>query len=98
MPKKGENIYKRRDGRWEDRYIRCYDVAGKATYGYVYGKTYGDVKDDLVQKKADAIRYPTAGSQRAVNRMVVGTRRYQRVSFGTKLSGFTRKLRKMRTF
>ena len=66
MPKKGENIYKRRDGRWEGRYIRCYDATGKAKYGYVYGKTYGDVKDGLVQKKADAIRYPTAGSRRAV--------------------------------
>ena len=22
MPKKGENIYKRKDGRWEGRYIR----------------------------------------------------------------------------
>lgn len=66
MPKKGENIYKRRDGRWEGRYIRCYDATGKAKYGYVYGKTYGDVKDTLVQKKADAIRYPAAGSRRAV--------------------------------
>ena len=25
MSKKGENIYKRKDGRWEGRYIRCYD-------------------------------------------------------------------------
>ena len=39
MPKKGENIYKRKDGRWEGRYIRCYDTDGKAKYGYVYGKT-----------------------------------------------------------
>ena len=56
MPKKGENIYKRKDGRWEGRYIRCYDTAGKAKYGYVYGRTYGDVKDELVQKK----RMPSA--------------------------------------
>ena len=25
MPRKGENIYKRKDGRWEGRYIGCYD-------------------------------------------------------------------------
>ena len=25
MSKKGENIYKRKDGRWEGRYIRFYD-------------------------------------------------------------------------
>ena len=25
MAKKGENIYKRKDGRWEGRYIQYYD-------------------------------------------------------------------------
>lgn len=52
MSKKGENIYKRKDGRWEGRYIRLYDECGKAKYGYVYGKTYGDVKKRLVEKKS----------------------------------------------
>ena len=66
MSKKGENIYKRKDGRWEGRYIRCYDTDGKAKYGYVYGKTYSDVKEGLVQKKADVIRQPYSGSLRAV--------------------------------
>ena len=66
MYKKGENIYKRKDGRWEGRYIRCYDTDGKAKYGYIYGRTYSDVKDELVQKKADAIRQPNSGSLRAV--------------------------------
>ena len=66
MSKKGENIYKRKDGRWEGRYIRCYDTDGKAKYGYVYGKTYSDVKDGLVQKKADVIRQPYSGNLRAV--------------------------------
>ena len=51
MSKKGENIYKRKDGRWEGRYIRCYDTDGKAKYGYIYGRTYSDVKDELVQKR-----------------------------------------------
>ncbi len=32
MSKKGENIYKRKDGRWEGRYIRLYDESGKAKY------------------------------------------------------------------
>ena len=43
MPKKGENIYKRKDGRWEGRYIKGYLADGKAKYAYVYGKTYFDV-------------------------------------------------------
>ena len=32
MPRKGENIYKRKDGRWEGRYILSYDSNGKAKY------------------------------------------------------------------
>ena len=66
MSKKGENIYKRKDGRWEGRYIRCYDTDGKAKYGYVYGRTYNDVRDRLVQKKAEAIRHPYTRGLRLV--------------------------------
>lgn len=51
MSKKGENIYKRKDGRWEGRYIRYYDNRGKAKYGYVYAKTYGEVKSKLIEVK-----------------------------------------------
>lgn len=36
MPRKGENIYKRKDGRWEGRYIKGHTPAQKAIYGYVY--------------------------------------------------------------
>ena len=43
MPKKGENIYKRKDGRWEGRYIVSYTPEHKAKYAYVYGRTYGEV-------------------------------------------------------
>lgn len=50
MPRKGENIYKRKDGRWEGRYIKSRTQAGKATYGYVYAKTYRDVKAKLTDK------------------------------------------------
>lgn len=47
MPRRGENIYKRKDGRWEGRYIKEYDISNKAHYGYVYGKTYNEVKSKL---------------------------------------------------
>lgn len=39
MPRKGENIYKRKDGRWEGRYIKSRSDNGKAIYGYVYCKS-----------------------------------------------------------
>ena len=38
MARKGENIYKRKDGRWEGRYIKGRKPNGKALYGSVYGK------------------------------------------------------------
>lgn len=47
MSKKGENIYKRKDGRWEGRYIKSRSCSGKIRYGYVYAKTYREVKAKL---------------------------------------------------
>ena len=47
MTKKGENIYKRKDGRWEGRYIKSRTSTGKIVYGYVYAKTYREAKVKL---------------------------------------------------
>lgn len=47
MSKKGENIYKRKDGRWEGRYIKSRSKSGKIIYGYVYAKTYREAKAKL---------------------------------------------------
>lgn len=52
MAKKGENIYKRKDGRWEARYIKGYHPDGTAKYGYCYAKTYLEVKQKLTEAKA----------------------------------------------
>lgn len=51
MPRKGENIYKRKDGRWEGRYIKARSKTGKAVYGYVYAPTYKEAK----RKRSQAI-------------------------------------------
>lgn len=48
MSKKGENIRKRKDGRWEGRYKRGYKDDGKILYGSVYGKSYREVKEKLL--------------------------------------------------
>ena len=47
MARKGENIYKRKDGRWEGRYIKSRNNKGCVHYGYIYGKTYTEVKKKL---------------------------------------------------
>ncbi len=48
MSRKGTNIYKRRDGRWEARYVKSVDSGGKKHYGSVYGRTYREVRDKQV--------------------------------------------------
>lgn len=53
MPRKGENIYKRKDGRWEGRYIKSRRAGGKAIYGYIYAKSYKEVKTKLIKVKAE---------------------------------------------
>ena len=51
MSKKGENIYKRKDKRWEARYIKAYNPDGTPKYGYCYGKTYREAKQKVTQAK-----------------------------------------------
>lgn len=52
MPRKGENIYKRKDGRWEGRYVKDRSATGKAIYGYVYARTYRDVKRKVYEARS----------------------------------------------
>lgn len=47
MPRRGENIYKRKDGRWEGRVLRGHAVDGKALYSYFYGYSYAEVKQKM---------------------------------------------------
>lgn len=45
MSRKGENIRKRKDGRWEARYIKERGTGSTATkYGYVYAYSYNEVR------------------------------------------------------
>lgn len=45
MSKRGENIRKRKDGRWEGRYMKGRKPTGEIIYGSVYGKTYTEVRE-----------------------------------------------------
>ena len=47
MAKKGLNIYKRKDGRWEARYIKSQSTQGKPKYGYLYATSYHEVRSNL---------------------------------------------------
>lgn len=54
MARRGENIYKRKDGRWEGRYKNGFKTGGKTRYSSVYGKSYSEVRTALLQKKQSA--------------------------------------------
>lgn len=60
MARKGENIRKRADGRWEARIIIGYSDSGKAIYKSVYGKTYIEVREkkSLVIQKKQIVHVP----------------------------------------
>jgi integrase len=47
MPRKGDNIYRRKDGRWEGRYALPALPGEKTKYKSVYGKTYKSVKQKI---------------------------------------------------
>ena len=53
MARHGENIHKRKDGRWEGRYIKARTPDHKAVWGYLYGSSYTEVKQRLLWKKAE---------------------------------------------
>lgn len=47
----GENIFKRKDGRWEARYHKGRSASGGILYGYCYGKTYTEAKQNVEYAK-----------------------------------------------
>lgn len=55
-PSKGDNIYYRKDGRWEGRYPIGRKSNGRLKYGYVYGKTYQAVREKLLPLKQQSER------------------------------------------
>lgn len=63
MARRGENIYKRQDGRYEGRYVIGKTFGGKTRFGYVYGKQYSEVKKALLLKKAEWAQKPITDSR-----------------------------------
>lgn len=58
MARHGENIFKRKDGRWEARYQARSGTDGRVVYRSVYGKTYKEAKEKrsrLLEKTAELL-------------------------------------------
>lgn len=49
MSRRGENIHKRKDGRWEARYEKGRTENGTIIYGFLYGKSYREAKEKKLQ-------------------------------------------------
>ena len=62
MARHGENIRKRKDGRWEGRYLVYSKEEGRKLYRSVYGKSYGEAKEKLIVKKYHLINEDEAGN------------------------------------
>ena len=65
---KGENIFHRKDGRWEARYIKGYELSGKIKYGFCYGKTYREAKEKVTKYKAALVNGKTVPTNTAKHR------------------------------
>ena len=55
MARRGENIYHRKDGRWEGRYIIGRKFNGKPKFKSIYGTNYSAVKGRLIILKSEQI-------------------------------------------
>ena len=62
----GENIYKRKDGRWEARYHKGRKEDGRIRYGSCYGKTYQEAKFRMEQAKRELEQGVRPALQRTV--------------------------------
>ena len=56
MCRHGENIYRRKDGRYEGRYVIGKTAQGKTRFGYVYGYQYMEVRNRLAEHKSALAR------------------------------------------
>lgn len=51
MSRRGENIFKRKDGRWEGRYKSGLNEKGKTKYSSVYARTYRECSQKLQEAR-----------------------------------------------
>lgn len=60
MAKRGENIYKRKDKRWEGRFKCGATIVGKTAYKSVYASTYSECREKLKRVQSAYFNQPVA--------------------------------------
>ena len=48
---RGENVFYRKDGRFEARYVKGRKTDGKPVYGFCYGRTYEEAREKAERAK-----------------------------------------------
>ena len=56
MGRRGDNIHKRKDGRWEGRYQNGFKTDGSKKYSSVYAHSYSECKNKLIKASQNTIK------------------------------------------
>ncbi len=64
MSRRGENVFKRKDGLWEARYVKELDEFGKKKYGSVYAHSYREAKEKRIDIVSRISLLPQSSSKR----------------------------------
>lgn len=97
MPRKGENIFKRKDGRWEARYILRYEN-GKAKYRYLYGATYREAKEKRLAEQASLTQIGFTAANHSITFDMLAGLWLMDIKITVKESTYTRYHRIIRTY
>ncbi|MBP3857199.1 MAG: site-specific integrase [Ruminiclostridium sp.] len=89
MPRRGENIFKRKDGRWEARYIHHYEN-GKAKYRFIYGHSYTEAKQKMLAERTVQCGVDIHATKRIVNFEALASIWLANIKSNVKESTYTR--------
>lgn len=89
MARKGENIYKRKDGRWEARYEKGRNSKGQIIYGSLYGKSYREVREKKINSIVKLPVTKTISPSESVNICDVSTRWLESIRHTVKESTYS---------
>ena len=85
MSRRGTNIRKRADGRWEGRYY-IVDTAGSKKCKSVYGHSYKEVTERLLSAKAASLNQTIATKQSAITVKAVAEKWLESIASSRKCS------------
>ena len=81
MARRGENIHKRKDGRWEGRYIKARTPDRRICWGYIYGTTYLNMTSHL-EEHLDNFEFDIQLVKSLVQKIEVSADKRIRIVFG----------------